>query len=603
MTASTPRPPRDPGHDREPRHGHPSPPEAQPSPPTVAGRLAEQVARGIDRRHFLRRGAQAAFATATALAAGNLAGVWSRLTGSASAAPPPGGLTVTGTPVGPTPAQVEAAANAMLRDQSAARRFAAASAAQRQVLSRRVVDGGTGTAERVRSVVHDYAGHQTLVLEAPLDDPDRVTVTEAPPKVPAPPSAREHDAAVALLRREAAHLLPPGARPYRAMPASTTRRGPDGRPRRVVPVGLAWPDGGAVRQRVVGVDLAAGEVIESMDTLVREVQRDCGVPSDDGCDAGEATGQAQVLVTEDDETLWDMVVVRPAASSGSANSGLEIRDLRYRGKLVLRRAHTPIINVQYRPNPDHCGPTYRDWGGEESCFQADGEDLAPGIRRCDAKPQTVMDGDSDGGNFRGVAIYTEDSRTVLVTELNAGWYRYVSEFHLHTDGTIEPRFGFSAVQNPCTCRDHNHHAYWRFEFDLGGVGNQRVEEFNDPPLPGMGKLIGLRQETRRLRAPGRKRYWRVRSLPAKLGYQLLPGAEDGHADSFGVGDLWVLQNRPGELDDSAVATSDAAALDRFVNPNQSVLDTKVVVWYAVHRPHIAGQPHPDLVGPTLRPFP
>ena len=33
---------------------------------------------------------------------------------------------------------------------------------------------------------------------------------------------------------------------------------------------------------------------------------------------------------------------------------------------------------------------------------------------------------------------------VLVSEMEAGWYRYVSEWRLHTDGTIKPRFGFSA---------------------------------------------------------------------------------------------------------------------------------------------------------------
>lgn len=588
-------------------------PESRPEPgehpatrPSGTARLAGRVARTINRRRFLRRGAQSAFAAATALAAGDATGIWGHLTGTASAAAPPaaGGLTITGRPVGPSPAQVEAAAATMLGDQRATRRFAAATTAQRQVLARRAIDDGAAGGERVRSVVHDYAGHRTLVLDAPLADPTRVEVSEAPAHVPAPPSGREHAAAVEVLRREAAHLLPAGATTYRAMPASTTRQGPDGRARRVVPVGLAWPAGGALRQRVVGVDLAAGEVIESMGTLVREVQRDCGDPADDGCDpTGEPAGQAHVQVNDGDTVLWDMVVVRPAASSGAANSGLEIRDLHYRGQLVLRRAHTPIINVQYLPNEDGCGPSYRDWGGEESCFQADGENLAPGIRQCDGRPSTIMDDDHvDGGNFRGVAIYQEDSRTTLVTELNAGWYRYVSEFHLYADGTIEPRFGFAAVRNPCTCREHVHHAYWRLEFDLGGSGSQRVEEFNDPPLPGMGKVIGLRNETRRLRAPGRQRHWRVRSVPAGTGYELRPGEEDGAATAFGVGDLWVLRTRPDELDDSAVATSDAAALDHFVNPGESVLDTQLVLWYAVHRPHLPDQPHPDRVGPTLHPI-
>jgi len=29
---------------------------------------------------------------------------------------------------------------------------------------------------------------------------------------------------------------------------------------------------------------------------------------------------------------------------------------------------------------------------------------------------------------------------VLVSEMSAGWYRYVSEWRFHADGTIQPRF-------------------------------------------------------------------------------------------------------------------------------------------------------------------
>ena len=49
------------------------------------------------------------------------------------------------------------------------------------------------------------------------------------------------------------------------------------------------------------------------------------------------------------------------------------------------------------------GP-YRDWLYEETCFQATGTDVAPGIRMCTAPPQTIFESGQDGGNFVGVAV-------------------------------------------------------------------------------------------------------------------------------------------------------------------------------------------------------
>ena len=64
---------------------------------------------------------------------------------------------------------------------------------------------------------------------------------------------------------------------------------------------------------------------------------------------------------------------------------------------------------------------------------------------------------------------------VLVSEMQAGWYRYMSEWRLRSDGTIRPRFGFSAIDNPCTCNEHIHHVYWRFDFDIRTAWNNVVQ--------------------------------------------------------------------------------------------------------------------------------
>ena len=154
-------------------------------------------------------------------------------------------------------------------------------------------------------------------------------------------------------------------------------------------------------------------------------------------------GSVWVTVTQGGTAVWRFLVVRPAASSGTNGSGIELRYLDYRGKRVLYRAHVPILNVKYDGNA--CGP-YRDWQNQEGMIQANGTDVAPGFRLCSAPAATILDTGNDAGNYLGVAIYVQGQEVVLVSEMQAGWYRYISQWRLHTDGTIRPRFGFSATR-------------------------------------------------------------------------------------------------------------------------------------------------------------
>jgi hypothetical protein len=133
-----------------------------------------------------------------------------------------------------------------------------------------------------------------------------------------------------------------------------------------------------------------------------------------------------------------------------------------------------------------------------------------------------------------------------------------------------------------------------------------VLEHNDPKLPGKdGNWHTLRHEIRRKRNDGRKRRWRVRNRGSGEGYVIVPGANDGEADSYGVGDFWALRHRPGQIDDGSIATSTRAHLDGFVN-GQSIVGTNVVVWYAAHFSHDVAHDHgggggSHILGPTLVP--
>ncbi|NUP22212.1 MAG: hypothetical protein HOZ81_40360 [Streptomyces sp.] len=393
---------------------------------------------------------------------------------------------------------------------------------------------------------------------------------------------------------------------FRPMPPVVEHEDPDGRVRRVLGVGLLGTQDDRVQ--VVGALMAERRVLHDLtERLPHGAARCEPTAPDDRCAGTGTTGQVNLTVTQGGQTLWQLQVVRPAASSGTNGSGVELRHVRYRGRTVLYRAHVPILNVEYvQATAGGCGPTYRDWQNSEACFQATGQNVAPGFRICPSPALTILDTGTDTGNFRGVAIYVLGQEVVLVSELMAGWYRYISQWRLHANGTIRPRFGFAGVNNPCTCREHRHHVYWRFDFDVGGASPNTVEEFNDPPLiPGGSNWHTKSWEIRRPRDPARHRRWRVRNTAGRQAYHLTPGATDGTQDAYGVGDLWALRYRSTELDDGQHFTTDPqlsrARLDALRSPAEPLNDTDVVLWYAAHFTHDAAHSHGHLVGPDLTP--
>jgi hypothetical protein len=395
------------------------------------------------------------------------------------------------------------------------------------------------------------------------------------------------------------------------MPPHVLSELPDGTLERVVTVGVR---GARARDFNEIVGLRSGS---------REVVRfDQGAPADSLADAGGCglpdalqpvvtgkAGSVRVTVTQGGKVLWRFTAVRPAASSGTNGSGVELRFVDYKGKRVLYRAHVPILNVKYDGNK--CGP-YRDWQNSEGMIDATGTDVgSTGFRVCTSPAKTILDTGVDAGNFGGVAIYVQGQEVVLVSEMEAGWYRYVSEWRLHADGTIRPRFGFTGVTNSCICNLHHHHCYWRLDFDLRSAGNNRVREFNDPPLSGSSHWHTKTFEIRRPRDPGRHRRWRVENTVSGEAYDIIPGADDGVATAmpdwpYGRGDLWFLRYHANEIDDGSVAIGPPyeAGIDAWVN-GERIDDHDVVVWYAGHFTHDTSHEEPGhfghIVGPTLKP--
>jgi hypothetical protein len=470
--------------------------------------------------------------------------------------------------------------------------------------------------DRFQAVLYDYTNNRTLRASGLLRNPDELRV-EAFGDQPLP-SNEEFQLAVSLLRNddEIGPLLEQQlVTPYPAMPALLDIEAADGRIERTLAVGLL-PTDDRVRHEIVGVNMIQQRVLRFPDGAPpgsMAVNGVCGVVLDaNQSTTSSAPGQVWVNVWQGGQRLWRFLAVRPAASSGTRGSGVELRYVDYRGKRVLYRAHVPILNVRY--DNDACGP-YRDWQNQEGMISAAGNDVAPGFRLCNAPATTVLDTGSDTGNFLGVGIYVQGQEVVLVSEMQAGWYRYVSQWRLHADGTIRPRFGFAAVQNSCVCNRHHHHAYWRFDFDISTPGNNVVSEFNDPPIIANSNWHTKFYEIKRPRDPGHHRKWRVVEAASGSGYEIVPGPDDGLAVQspdwpFPQGDVWILRYHANELDDGVNVTTGPAStleahLDSWVN-GEYIVNQDVVVGYAGHAIHDAVHEQPGhfghIVGPDLRPI-
>jgi hypothetical protein len=507
--------------------------------------------------------------------------------------------------------------------------------AEYQVLSFRLVGPERKTSalppppDQVLATVVDYTNHRTLVVEGRLEDLDPdiygdvqvIQVSDQPL-----PSKEEVEAAVEIVRQDreiAEQVEQDRAVLYQPMPPLIAAELPDGSMKRIVAVGVLSEQG--ERHRFFGVDLGTGNILREPSGMAEHDGERCEPPpAVDACASTGTIGQVRVQVLQEGRILWSFLATRPAASTGTTGSGIELANVTYRGKQVLFRAHVPILNVEYFEDgiANGCGPTFRDWQNSEACFEANGTDVIPGIRLCSTPAQTILDTGSDGGDFRGVAIYVQGQEVVLVSEMQAGWYRYISEWRFHTDGTIRPRFGFAATDNPCTCRAHHHHVYWRFDLDIRTSGGNLVEEFNDPPLGGTSSWHSKTFETRRVRDLGSGRHWRISNVRTSDSYLLVPGPNDGSASAYGVGDVWILryktpppsQQGP-EIDDGVGFTTDPALsranLDAFRTPGEYLANVDpltgqprgadVVIWYAAHFLHDQAHPGGDRLGPDLRP--
>jgi hypothetical protein len=537
---------------------------------------------------------------------------------------------ITIVPVGPTDADLQALKQTLVSQPA----VKALQSANLRHLSTQL-NNPDQKSSRFQAVFYDYTNQRAFTVEGTLSDPS-TSVAQVQDGWQPPSSEEEFQDAVAVLRADpnlGTSIISGGLIAYHPMPP-VMETNADGTPARtrIVNVGLVpASEQSKLAHQIVGVDLVAKKMVAYPGGKPANASVDTTVPPCGAANASQATsakglaGQYQMTVTDpQSQTLWEMLIIRPSASSGTRSSGIEIQNVKYKGRTVMKRGHVPILNVKYVDGG--CGP-YRDWQYQEGMFQATGTDVAPGIRDCGTTIATTeADTGTDTGNFKGVAIYREGSEVVLLTEMEAGWYRYVNEWRFDANGTIKPRYGFGATVNSCTCLTHDHHAYWRLDMDVDGTANSIYDL--EVAARTSNRYLPTATETKTVRAGNPAHYLSIRNPATGRSYSLTPGAKDGAADTYGRGDTWLLQyhlgtsNLTNEFDDghNNTNTNTEADLDQFVN-NESLINQDSVIWYHAtvrHSPsginssimcmpagaHTPGAPllsGDNLVGPTLVP--
>jgi hypothetical protein len=463
-----------------------------------------------------------------------------------------------------------------------------------------------------RATYYNYSSNRTVRAEGSFDDVSQLQVKVSNDQPT--PSNEEFAEAIAILSKDAKIGSDLSQNRLVANPAMppvlySEDTGEGEAVERTINILLLPTAKSSVATEVVGVNMVRESIVHypgGAPGTSKAAATACGIPS-----AGQSTtssgtaGQYEFVVSKAGVEIWRFIAIRPSASSGPGDrSGIELQNVKYRGKMVLKRMHAPILNVNYDGNA--CGP-FRDWQWQEGMFQATGTDVPGtngGVRDCGTTPATTaLDTDNDFGNFRGIAFYKEGTDDlVLVSEMNAGWYRYICEYRFNANGTIRPRYGYGATTNSCVCLAHTHHVYWRFDFDIGGnvvpaanVVRPSRREFN------WSSPYALETKVQRT---GTRQNWLVENPATLDSYMIRPNGSDGTASSasFGKGDVWVLVFKSNEISDrdtGGVNIGSAANIDGFMTSPESLVNQDIVVWYGGHFYHNDGGNGLSLPGPRI----
>jgi primary-amine oxidase len=308
-------------------------------------------------------------------------------------------------------------------------------------------------------------------------------------------------------------------------------------------------------------------------------------------------------------------------------AGLVLKDVRFRGRTVLKYAGLAEIFVPYnrgQPRPEDFG------NGIGNLFEEilPGKDCVPGSVSCQAfnalgkeegKRYVMLHEEATGLSYKGPRGRAYGKMLVLWNVYNLGGYHYINRWKFRDDGCLMPEIGMTGSLNhtgkgeasphgtvvgkagkdeKVFAPSHVHNFYYCLDFDIDGADGNVVEEFNfqkDKPgsLSGTHRWTPIRKESARPGSAEHFRSWRVVNPKSKnaLGlprsYELIPSGNGifrgSSAETFAQAELWVTRYHANEypVEKRPLRT----ALPTYLN-GESVEGQDVVVWYVLHVHHL-----------------
>jgi hypothetical protein len=302
---------------------------------------------------------------------------------------------------------------------------------------------------------------------------------------------------------------------------------------------------------------------------------------------------------------WDFCVTRMTNTTPQPNgSGMEITQVHFKGRLILKRAGIPVLNVKYASGGCGC---FRDWFDAEKAYTctpinifADGS-AKTGFCSGTGSLNTVCDHPgTDAGSFTGISSTLEDGgKTLKLTQQStAGWYRYIPVWKFSLDGSMRAGMNFTAVNDSCVASTHHHHAYWRMDFDVDGPTGDYVDYYyHDPASSSWGTATRVGTETSWIDSDGGgalptagRSHWRLGSVgsPVKVDVIRQQGDEtanlsdtydDGITGDFPTLDGVLLAYDASQMTDAASQQLGDCPLNMGSYDNDAdVDDADVVLW-------------------------
>lgn len=265
----------------------------------------------------------------------------------------------------------------------------------------------------------------------------------------------------------------------------------------------------------------------------------------------------QPLLAQSGHTTWNGWSFDWEVKDGA---GLALRNVFYNNEFVIWKASMPTIRVKYvTVSGSTCGP-FAD--------RIDWSNLIP-ISWCSNSKVCQQSYISGGHNMLELGV-----------EAKIGQYDLYQVWYLTQDGWIGAHLFGRGLQ----CQlDHSHHPYWRLDFDIGGFPSDQIFVYdNNRADQGWGKgWMKYTQEFNDVKNPATGRAWFVRDNPTGHGVWIIPGTQDGTADSFstkdGAGRLYrSLEDEPWQF---------GAAGHLGYDNGEDIQEKDVVFWYVAHMQH------------------